>query len=189
MSYAQPQHTLPMLAGNWWTLLLRGIAAVLFGLAALFWPGPTLFVLIIFFGAYVLVDGIFALVAGIRGSRNRRWVLLAEGALGILAGLITFFWPGITALALLYVIAFWAIFTGVLEVVMAISLRREIENEGLMVLSGVLSVLFGLILAVLPRGRVALAGVAGWHLRACFRYRSHSSRLQGARPPPGKQQG
>jgi len=139
-----------MLAGNWWTLLLRGIAAVLFGLAALLWPGLTLFVLIIFFGAYVLVDGIFALVAGIRGSRDRRWVLLAEGALGILAGLISFFWPGITALALLYVIAFWAIFTGVLEVVMAISLRREIENEWLMVLSGVLSVLFGLILAVLP---------------------------------------
>ena len=108
---------------------MRGIAAVLFGLAALLWPGLTLFVLIIFFGAYVLVDGIFALVAGIRGSRDRRWVLLAEGALGILAGLISFFWPGITALALLYVIAFWAIFTGVLEVVMAISLRREIENE------------------------------------------------------------
>ena len=87
---------------------------------------------------------------------------MAEGALGILAGLITFFWPGITALALLYVIAFWAIFTGVLEVVMAISLRREIENEWLMVLSGVLSVLFGLILAVLPGvGLLSLVWLVG----------------------------
>ena len=93
MSYAQPQHTLPMLAGNWWALLLRGIAAVLFALAALFWPGITLFVLIIIFGAYALVDGVFALVAGIRGSGGRRWVLLAEGVLGVLAGLVTFFWP------------------------------------------------------------------------------------------------
>ena len=73
MSYAQPRHTLPMLAGNWWTLLLRGIAAVLFGLATLFWPGITLFVLVIFFGAYALVEGVFALVAGIRGSKGRGW--------------------------------------------------------------------------------------------------------------------
>jgi uncharacterized membrane protein HdeD (DUF308 family) len=150
MSYTQPQPMLPTLAGNWWALLVRGIAAVLFGLAALFWPGLTLFVLIVFFGAYVLVDGVFALVAGIRGSGDRRWLLLAEGALGILAGLIAFFWPGQTALVLLYVIAAWAILTGILKVVMAISLRREIENEWLMGLGGVLSVLFGLILAVLP---------------------------------------
>lgn len=163
MSYAQSQNTLPMLAGNWWALLLRGIAAVLFGLAALFWPGVTLLVLVIFFGAYVLVDGIFALVACIRGSGgSRRWLLLAEGVLGVLAGLITFFWPGITALALLYVIAFWAIFTGILKVVMAISLRREIENEWLMALSGVLSVLFGLILVVLPGvGLLSLVWLVG----------------------------
>jgi uncharacterized membrane protein HdeD (DUF308 family) len=150
MSYSQPQPILPTLATNWWALLLRGIAAVLFGLAALFWPGLTLFVLIVFFGAYTLVDGIFAIVAALRGSGSRRWLLLAEGVLGVLAGLIAFFWPGITALVLLYVIAAWAIFTGILKVVMAIWLRREIENEWLMVLSGVLSVLFGVILAVLP---------------------------------------
>jgi uncharacterized membrane protein HdeD (DUF308 family) len=150
VSYSQPQPILPTLATNWWALLLRGIAAVLFGLAALFWPGLTLFVLIVFFGAYTLVDGTFAIVAGLRGSGSRRWLLLAEGVLGVLAGLIAFFWPGITALVLLYVIVAWAIFTGILKVVMAIWLRREIENEWLMVLSGVLSVLFGVILAVLP---------------------------------------
>jgi uncharacterized membrane protein HdeD (DUF308 family) len=150
MSYSQPQPILPTLATNWWALLLRGIAAVLFGLAALFWPGLTLFVLIVFFGAYTVVDGVFAIVAGIRAEGGRRWLLLAEGALGVLAGLIAFFYPGITALILLYVIAAWAIFTGILRVVLAISLRREIENEWLFVLSGVLSLLFGVILAVLP---------------------------------------
>ena len=151
MSHAQPQPLLPMLAGNWWALLLRGIAAVLFGLVALFWPGITLYVLIIFFGAYALVDGIFAIVAGVRGVGGRRWLLLAVGVLGVLAGLIAFFYPNITALVLLYVIAFWAILTGILEVVMAISLRSEIENEWLMGLSGVLSVVFGVLLAALPR--------------------------------------
>ena len=162
MSYTQPQPMLPILAGNWWALLLRGIAAVLFGLAAIFWPGLTLFVLVVFFGAYALVDGVFAIVAGIRGSGGRRWLLLAEGALGVLAGLVAFFYPGITALVLLYVIAFWAIFTGVLKVVMAVSLRREVENEWLMVLSGVLSILFGGILAVLPGvGLLSLVWLVG----------------------------
>src|SRR5215211_125701 len=162
MSSTQPQPILPTLTTNWWALLLRGMAAVLFGLVALFWPGLTLFVLIVFFGAYALVDGIFAIVAGIRGSGGRRWVLLAEGVLGVLAGLVAFFWPDITALVLLYVIAFWAIFTGVLEVILAISLRREIENEWLMGLSGVLSVLFGVILAALPGvGLLSLVWLVG----------------------------
>jgi uncharacterized membrane protein HdeD (DUF308 family) len=150
MSYTQPQPILPMVSGNWWALLLRGIAALLFGLAALFWPGITLYVLIIFFGAYALVDGIFAVVAGIRGSGGRRWVFLAEGVLGILAGAVALFYPGMTAVVLLYVISFWAILTGLLRIVMAFWLRREIENEWLMVLSGVLSVLFGILLAVIP---------------------------------------
>jgi uncharacterized membrane protein HdeD (DUF308 family) len=162
VSYTQSQSVLPTLAANWWALLLRGIAAVLFGLAALFWPGLTLFVLIVFFGAYTVIDGIFAIVAGIRGSGGRRWLLLAEGALGVLAGLVAFFYPGITALVMLYVIALWAIFTGILRVIMAIWLRREIEDEWLMILSGVLSVLFGLILAVLPGvGLLSLVWLVG----------------------------
>lgn len=151
MSYTQPQPMTPAVAGNWWALLFRGIAAVLFGLAALFWPGKTLFVLIIFFGAYALVDGAFAIVAGIRaGSGPRRWLLTAEGVLSAVAGLIVLAWPGISALVMLYVIAFWAIFSGVLRIVEAISLRREIDNEWTMALSGALSIVLGLILAALP---------------------------------------
>ena len=162
MSYTQPQPALPMLAGNWWALLLRGIAAVLFGLAALFWPGLTLFVLIVFFGAYALVDGILAIMAGIRGSEGSRWLLLAEGVVGVLAGLVTFFWPGMTALVVLFVISAWAIVTGLLKVVMAIAFRRKIENEWLMGLSGVLSVVFGVILGVLPGvGLLSLVWLVG----------------------------
>ena len=138
--------------------------------------------LVLLFGAYALVDGVFAIVAGVRGSQGHRWLLLAEGALGVLAGLIAFFWPGLTALALLYVIALWAIFTGVVEVVMAIRLRREMENEWLMALSGVLSVVFGLILAVLPGvGLLSLVWLIGIYALAFgialivlgFRVRGH----------------
>jgi uncharacterized membrane protein HdeD (DUF308 family) len=162
MSYTQPQPALPMLAGNWWALLLRGIAAVLFGLAALFWPGLTLVVLIVFFGAYALVDGVFAIVAGIRGSEGSRWLLLAEGVLGALAGLVVFFWPGMTATVLLFLISAWAIFTGLLKVVMTIAFRREVENEWLMGLSGALSVLFGVVLAVWPgAGLLSLVWLVG----------------------------
>jgi uncharacterized membrane protein HdeD (DUF308 family) len=162
MSYTQPQPILPTLTTNWWALLFRGIAAVLFGLATLFWPGLTLFVLIVFFGAYTLVDGIFAIVAGIRGSGSRRWLLLAEGVLGVLVGLIALFSPGMTALVFLYVIAAWAILTGILKVVMAIWLRREIDNEWTMVLSGLLWVLLGVVLTVLPGvGLLSLAWLIG----------------------------
>jgi uncharacterized membrane protein HdeD (DUF308 family) len=162
MSYTQPQPILPTLTTNWWALLLRGIAAVLFGLAALFWPALTLFALIVFFGAYTLVDGIFAIVAGIRGSGGQRWLLLAEGMLGVLVGLIAFFWPGMTALVFLYVIATWAIFGGILKVVMAIWLRQEIDNEWTMALSGLLWVLLGVFLTVMPGvGLLSLAWLIG----------------------------
>jgi uncharacterized membrane protein HdeD (DUF308 family) len=157
MGFTQPQPMLAELAGNWWAFLLRGIAAVLFGLAVPFWPRATPFVFIALFGSYTLVDGILALVAGTRGSGGgRRWPLLVEGVLGVVAG-IAFFWPRETVsyetvLALLYVLAGWAIFTGILEVAMAISLRRERERDPsfLMGLSGGLSVLFGVLLAALP---------------------------------------
>jgi uncharacterized membrane protein HdeD (DUF308 family) len=159
---AQPQPMLSAVAGRvWWTLVLRGVVAVLFGLAALFWPGKTLFVLILFFGAYTLVDGIFAIVGGIMDS-SRRWLLLIEGVLGVVAGLILLAWPGLGALVLLYVIAIWAVVTGVMEIIAAISLRREIDNEWLMILGGAISVLFGVILAVLPgAGLLSLTWLIG----------------------------
>lgn len=135
---------------------------MLFGLVALFWPGLTLFVLIVLFGAYALVDGILAIVAGVRGSEGRRWLLLAEGVLGVVAGLAVLVWPGMSALVLLYVISAWAIFTGLLKIVMAIASRREVDNEWLMGLSGVLSVVFGIILGVLPGvGLLSLVWLVG----------------------------
>jgi uncharacterized membrane protein HdeD (DUF308 family) len=150
VSYTQPRPALPMLAGNWWALLLRGVAAVLFGLVALSWPELTLFVLIVLFGVYALADGVLAVVGGIRGSEGRRWLLMAEGMLSSLAGLAVLFWPGMTAQVLLYVISAWAILTGLLKVGMAIAFRRQIENEWLMASSGVLSLVFGIVLGVFP---------------------------------------
>ncbi len=163
MSHAQRPRMLPTVSGNWGALAVRGAAAVLFGLAALIWPGLTLAVLIIMYGAYAVVDGVFAIVAGLRAdSGKQKWLLLAEGALGILAGLIAVFWPGVTAVVLLYIIAFWAIFGGLLRIFGAVLLRREIDNEWTMALSGVLWVLLGIVLAVLPgAGLVSLAWLIG----------------------------
>ena len=163
MSHAQRPDMLPTLSGNWVALAVRGVAAVLFGLAALFWPSLTLAVLIVLYGAYAVVDGGFAIVAGLRASGGTsRWLLLAEGALGILAGLIAVFWPGVTAVVLLYIISFWAIFGGLLRVVGAILLRREIDNEWSMALGGLLWVLLGVVLAVLPGvGVLSLAWLIG----------------------------
>jgi uncharacterized membrane protein HdeD (DUF308 family) len=150
MSYTQPQPMLSALAANSWTFLLRGIAAVLLGLAVLY-PRSLIepaVALVVLFGAYALVDGILALVAGIRGSVGRMWPLLVEGVLGVPAGLFTFFGPVLEVMNLnLYVIAAWAISTGILEVAMAISLRRESDPSLLMGFSRGLSMLFGLLVA------------------------------------------
>ena len=139
-------------ASSWWVLALRGLVAILFGLAALFWPGLVLAVLIVFFGAYALVDGVLAIIAAFRssGRGRRRTLLLIEGGIGILFGLVALIWPGHTALALLYIIAFWAILSGIARIVMAIMLRREIENQWSIALSGVLSVILGIVLLLVP---------------------------------------
>jgi uncharacterized membrane protein HdeD (DUF308 family) len=153
-----------MLVRNWWLIVTRGVLAVLFGVMALFWPGLTLLVLVLFFGAYALLDGVAALIAAFGGEqgRERWWALLIEGVVGIAVGIITLFWPAITELALLAVIAFWAIATGVLEIVAAVRLRREIEGEWLLALAGALSVLFGAFVVITPRaGALALVWLIG----------------------------
>jgi uncharacterized membrane protein HdeD (DUF308 family) len=137
---------------NWWLLVLRGVLAVIFGIMAFIWPGLSLAVLILLFGAYVFVDGIFAVGAALTrvGRQPRWWAMLLEGILGIIAGIVTFFWPGITALALLTIIGVWAIIGGVFEIAAAIQLRQQIDNEWMLVLSGALSILFGLFVLIFP---------------------------------------
>ena len=138
------------LSRNWWILALRGLAAVVFGILAFIWPAVTVTILVLFFGAYALWDGIFALIGAFRTEGDRRWPLVLEGLVGIAAGLFAFFWPGPAALALLYLIGAWAVITGVFEIIAAIRLRREIEGELLLLISGVLSLLFGVALFIWP---------------------------------------
>ncbi len=148
---------------NWWLILLRGICAVIFGVLTFVWPGVTLLTLVLLYGAFALVDGALAIWAAIVGGEPApRWWLLIIGLLGIGAGLLTLLMPGITALVLLVFIAFWAIAIGVMQIVGAIRLRKEIDNEWLLIAGGVLSVLFGVILLVQPgAGALGLLFVIG----------------------------
>ena len=150
------------LAHNWWTLVLRGLAAVIFGILAYVWPDITFTVLVLLFGAYALWDGVFAVIGAFRTEGERRWVLVLEGLVGIAAGLVTFFWPGAATLAILTIMAAWAIVTGVFEIIGAIRLRKEIEGEWFLLLSGLLSVLFGIALVIWPvAGLVAVTWMIG----------------------------
>jgi uncharacterized membrane protein HdeD (DUF308 family) len=156
-----------MLVGDWRSLAIRGAAAVLFGLLALIWPGPTLWALVLLFGAYVLIDGITILVAVITGApetRDRRGLLVFEGVVSIGIGILTFVWPDVTALALLWVIAAWAFVTGVLEIVAAVRLRQVLEREWILGLIGALSVLFAIVLVVDPgAGALGITWAIGWY--------------------------
>jgi uncharacterized membrane protein HdeD (DUF308 family) len=148
-----------LIAGSWMSLALRGAAAVLFGVLTLVWPQITLLALVLLFGVYALVDGISMLVAAFtRAGRTggRRGLLIFEGAVGVGVGILTFVWPRITAVALLYLIAGWALITGAIEIAIAIRLRRVIETEWFLGLAGALSILFGILLIISP-GAGALA--------------------------------
>jgi uncharacterized membrane protein HdeD (DUF308 family) len=156
---------LETLSRYWWTLALRGALAVAFGLAALIWPEITLRVLVLLFGFYAVVDGLLALAVLLVGGRlasGRRGWLLFEGVTGIAAWAVAFIWPAITALVLLYLIAAWMIVTGLLEVAGAVVLRRELRGEWLLALAGILSLAFGVFLAVRPgEGAIAVVWAIG----------------------------
>ena len=143
-----------ILTRNWWLVAVRGALAILFGVAAFVWPGPTLEALVLLFGAYALVDGIFAVASGVSGGPlgdSSRWFLILGGIAGVIVGLIAFFYPGITATALVYLIGAWAIVTGIFEVAGAIELRQIISDEWLLIFSGILSVVFGVLAFVYPQ--------------------------------------
>lgn len=151
---------LTQLQGSWWLMALRGVAAILFGVLTIVWPGMTLLVLVTLWGAYALLDGVLAFFNAFR-TRERgkpQWSMLLVGLLGVAAGIVTFVWPGLTALVLLMIIAAWALVVGVFQIIAAVRLRRSIRGEWLLGLSGVLSVLFGLFMILSP-GAGALAVV------------------------------
>jgi uncharacterized membrane protein HdeD (DUF308 family) len=173
------------LAKNWWLLLLRGLAAIIFGVLAFAWPGITVISLVIVYGAYALVDGLFSIYAAIRGGGTApRWWLAVVGVAGVLAGLISFAVPGVVALWLLFLIGAWAIVSGVFEIIGAIRLRKEIDNEWMLILHGVISVLFGVLLFAMPMtGALAMVWVIGAYAIAAgiimcvlaFRLKKHAN--------------
>lgn len=137
---------------NWWAFILRGVIAIIFGILAFVWPGITLAALVFLFGFYALLDGIFAIVSAIRaaGAGQRWFYLVVEGILSIAAGIISIVWPAITALVLVFIIAFWAILTGAMEIMAAIRLRREIDNEWALGIAGAISLIFGIVMLIWP---------------------------------------
>ncbi|WP_334160389.1 HdeD family acid-resistance protein [Achromobacter insolitus] len=158
------QQVVDQIGRHWGWVALRGAVAILFGLMALLMPAITLSALVLVWGAFALVDGVLALVAGVRIRDNGKplWALIVVGLLGIAAGIVTFVYPGLTALVLLYIIAIWALVSGVFQIVAAIRFRKDIRNEWLLGLSGLVSILFGGMMIMQPgAGALALVWVIG----------------------------
>lgn len=141
-----------LLAMRWWSLVLRGAAAILFGVLAFIWPGISLLALVVLFGVYAIVNGAISLTLSVRGPAGEpRWgSMVFEGIASIVAGVLAIVWPGLTAVVLLLLIAVWAIVTGIAQIVEAIRLRKQIKNEWLLALMGALSVAFGVLLFIAP---------------------------------------
>jgi uncharacterized membrane protein HdeD (DUF308 family) len=152
------------LAARWWTLLVRGLAAILFGILAIARPGTSLLALVFVWGSYAMVDGVFELaLAAKRGSRGGRWGwYFFEGLVSIVAGVGAFAWPGITAVVLAMMIGAWALLTGIAEIVAAIELRKVLSGEWLLAASGVVSIVFGLVVFAFPMaGALSIVWVVG----------------------------
>ena len=141
-----------VIARNWWSLVIRGLVGILFGIITLAWPGITFAALVIVFGAYALLDGVFSLVGAVKAAQaHERWgALVFLGVTGIGAGVLTVLWPAITAFVLVCLIAAWAIVTGVFEIAAAVRLRRYIEGEWLLALAGIASLVFGMLIIIAP---------------------------------------
>lgn len=154
------EHLVRVMANHWWVPLLRGIAAILFGLLALVWPGLTVYVLLVAFGVYAVIDGVMAIIISFRRQSfdENWWAWLVEGLLSLIIGVMALAWPKTAALALIIWMAAWAIVAGVFRIVEAIRLRREIDGEWMLILSGLLSVLWGALMIYLPAA--GLLGIA-----------------------------
>lgn len=143
--------TMDALARNWWVILMRGILAIIFGGLTLAWPQLSLLTLVFMFGVFAFMDGIFALAAAVmKGAPAPRWWLAMVGVFGILAGAATFVWPNMVGAMLLYFIAGWAIAGGILQIFGAIKVRAETPNEWLLIASGILQLLFGILILLNP---------------------------------------
>ena len=155
---------LSMMTSKWWTFAVQGLAALVFGILTMIWPGTSLRVMIALFGAFAIVTGVLLVAGSFNAARQRlHWgSLLAAGILDVVVGLVTWFWPGLTALAVLYLVVAWALVTGVLYIVASVELREEIPHAWLLTLTGVLSLVLAVVLAVDPRdGILSLVYVVG----------------------------
>ncbi|WMY92679.1 HdeD family acid-resistance protein [Snodgrassella communis] len=162
LSFRNP--LIDLLSENWWMVLIRGGAALIFGLLTWFYPFVSILIMVMFFGVYALIDGVLGVVIAINGRRTHQdwWLMLIWGMVSILAGIMTFFVPGITWLVLITFIAIWSLVSGILQIIAAIRLRKSIRGEGWMIVAGMLSVLVGIILFVNPvQGGIALTWVIG----------------------------
>jgi uncharacterized membrane protein HdeD (DUF308 family) len=177
--------------GDWRGIALRGIVAMLFGVVTLVWPGLTLTALVLLFGAFALVGGLFtiaAVITQLAGTGSRRSVMLFDGIVSVIIGVVTFAWPNITALALLYLIAAWAFLTGAMEVAAAVRLRAVLRHEWLLGLAGVASIIFAALLVITPgAGALVITWLIGWYalffgaLLLALAWQIH--RLQSPRDP------
>ena len=158
--------TLTQLSRDWWHFAVRGVLASVFAIMALVWPQSTKTALVLLFGGFVLVDGIFTIATGIESRKyfKQWWALLLQGLTGIIIAVVAFVWTDVTALVLLYFIATWAIFTGIFEIMAAIELRNVIVGESVMILYGLLSIVLGVLLFAFPQaGAVSLAWAIGFY--------------------------